>query len=76
MVYGEITANLYFTRLLGEDGGLRRDHFMVKQPGLFAPKFDATSSHAFTQSRITSQYYLEFTVWPVGTSASRYHTAV
>jgi len=23
---------------------------MVKQPGLFSPKFGATSSHAFTQS--------------------------
>jgi hypothetical protein len=37
-------------KLLGEDGSVRRDVVMVKQPGLFSPKFGATSSHVFTQS--------------------------
>ena len=36
--------------LLGEDGSVRRGVVMVKQPGLFSPKFGATSSHVFTQS--------------------------
>jgi hypothetical protein len=34
----------------GEDGSARRGVVMVKQPGLFSPKFGATSSHVFTQS--------------------------
>jgi hypothetical protein len=46
---------------------------MVKQPGLFSPKFEATSSHVFTQSPQKWQQNPEFTVWPVGTGASRYH---
>jgi hypothetical protein len=46
---------------------------MVKQPGLFLPKFGATSSHVFTQSQQKSQYSPEFTFWPVGTGALRYH---
>jgi hypothetical protein len=37
-------------KLLGEDGSVRRDGVMVKQPGLFSPKFGVTSSHVFTQS--------------------------
>jgi len=37
-------------KLLGEDGRLRRGVVMVKQSGLFSPKFGATSSHVFTQS--------------------------
>ena len=36
--------------LLGEDGSVRRGVVMVKQPGLFSPKFGATSSQVFTQS--------------------------
>jgi hypothetical protein len=31
-------------KLLGEDGSVRRGVFMVKQPGLFSPKFGATCS--------------------------------
>jgi hypothetical protein len=45
-------------KLLGEDGSVRRGVVMVKQPDLFSPKFGATSSYVFTQSR---------------TGASRYH---
>jgi hypothetical protein len=37
-------------KMLGEDGNVRRGVVMVKQPGLFSPKFGATSSHVFTQS--------------------------
>jgi hypothetical protein len=37
-------------KLLGEDGSARRGVVMLKQPGLFSPKFGATSSHVFKQS--------------------------
>jgi hypothetical protein len=37
-------------KLVGEDGIVRRGIVMVKQSGLFSPKFGATSSHVFTQS--------------------------
>jgi len=37
-------------KLLGEDGSMRRVVVMVKQPGLFSPKFGTKSSHVFTQS--------------------------
>jgi hypothetical protein len=37
-------------KLLGEEGSVRRGVVMVKQSGLFLPKFGATSSHVFTQS--------------------------
>jgi hypothetical protein len=37
-------------KLLGENGSVRRDVVMVKQLGLFSPRFGATSSHVFTQS--------------------------
>jgi hypothetical protein len=36
-------------KLLGEDGSVRRGVVMATQPGLFSPKFGATSSHVFTQ---------------------------
>jgi hypothetical protein len=43
--------NLVFhQKMLGEDGIVRRGVVMVKQPGLFSPKFGATSSHVYTQS--------------------------
>jgi hypothetical protein len=59
-------------KLLDEDGCVRRGVVMMKQPGLFSPTFGATSSHVFTQSPQNS----EFTVWPVGTGASRYHNCI
>jgi hypothetical protein len=37
-------------KLLGEDGSVRRGVVMLKQSGVFSPKFGATSSHVFTQS--------------------------
>jgi hypothetical protein len=46
---------------------------MVKQTGLFSPKFGATSSHGFTQLSQKSQFNPEFAVWPVVTGASGYH---
>jgi hypothetical protein len=52
---------------------VRRVVVMVKQPGLFSPKFGARSSHLFTQSPQNVLVEPEFTVWPVGTGASRYH---
>jgi hypothetical protein len=45
-----MTAIFFRQKLLGEDGSVRRGVVMVKQPGLFSPKFGATSSHVFTQS--------------------------
>jgi hypothetical protein len=51
--------------LLDEYGRVRRGVVMVKHPGLFSPNFGATSSHVFTQS--------DFTLWPFGPGASRYH---
>jgi hypothetical protein len=37
-------------KLLGENRSVRRGVVMVKQPGLFSPKFGARSSHVFKQS--------------------------
>jgi hypothetical protein len=37
-------------KLLGEDGSVRQVAVMVKQSGLFLPKFRATSLHVFMQS--------------------------
>jgi hypothetical protein len=37
-------------KLLGEDRSVRWGVVIVKQPGLFSPKFGVTSSHVFTQS--------------------------
>jgi hypothetical protein len=41
---------LFRQKLLGEVENVRRDVVMVEQPGVFSPKFGATSSHVFTQS--------------------------
>jgi hypothetical protein len=41
---------VFHQKLLDEDGSVRRSVAMVKQPGLFSPKFGATSSHDFKQS--------------------------
>jgi hypothetical protein len=41
---------LFRQKLLGEDGSVRRGVVMVKQSGLFWPKFGATSSHVSMQS--------------------------
>jgi hypothetical protein len=46
---------------------------MVKQPGLFSPKFGATSRTFSCSGRKTSQQNPKFTVWPIGTGTSRYH---
>jgi hypothetical protein len=37
---------MFRQKMLGEDGSVA----MVKQPGLFSPKFGATSPHVFMQS--------------------------
>jgi hypothetical protein len=36
-------VKIFRQKLLGEDGSVRRVVVMVKQPGLFSPKFGATS---------------------------------
>jgi hypothetical protein len=41
---------IFRQKVLGGDGSVRRGVDMVKQPGLFSPKFGATSSYVFTQS--------------------------
>ena len=48
---GDDSHFVFRQKLLGEDGSVRRGIFMVKQPGLFSPKFGATSSRIFTQSQ-------------------------
>jgi hypothetical protein len=47
---GDDSHFLFRQKLLGEDGSVRRSVVMLKQPGLFSPKFGATSSQVFTQS--------------------------
>jgi hypothetical protein len=66
--------NLVFRqKLRGEDGSVRWGIVMVKQPGLFSPKFGATSSHIFMQLPQNVAVEPKFTVWPVRTGALRYH---
>jgi hypothetical protein len=43
-------AAVFFQKLLGEDGVVRRRVVMAKQPSLFSPMFGATCLHVFTQS--------------------------
>jgi hypothetical protein len=45
---GDDSHFVFLQKLLGEDGSVRRGVVMVKQPGLFSPKFAATSSHVST----------------------------
>ena len=47
---GDDSHFVFRQRLLGEDRSVRQGVVMVKQPGLFPPKFGRMSSHAFTQS--------------------------
>ena len=47
---GDDSDFVFRQKLLGEDGSVRRGVVMVKQPGLFSPKFGAMSSHVLTQS--------------------------
>jgi hypothetical protein len=47
---GDESNFLFCQKLLGEDRSVRQGIVMVKQPGLFSPKFRATSSHSFMQS--------------------------
>jgi hypothetical protein len=49
-VCGADSHFVFRQKLLSEDRSVWRVVVMVKQPGLFSPKFGATSSHAFTQS--------------------------
>jgi hypothetical protein len=58
-------------QVLGEDESEGRGVIMVKQPGLFSPKFGATSSHISTQS--SQNVAVEFTVWPAGSNSLCYH---
>jgi hypothetical protein len=47
---GEDSRFVFRQKQLDEDGNVRRCVVMVKQSGLFSPKFGAMSSHVFTQS--------------------------
>jgi hypothetical protein len=47
---GDDSHFVYRQKLLGEDRGVIRGVVMVKQPGLFSPKFGATSSHVSKHS--------------------------
>jgi hypothetical protein len=47
---GDDSHLVFRQKLLGEDGIVRRGVVIVKQPGLFSPKFGKISSHVFTQS--------------------------
>ena len=41
---------VFCQKLLGEDGRVRWGVVMVKQPGLFSPKYGVMTLHVFTQS--------------------------
>jgi hypothetical protein len=73
-VGGDESHFLYRQKLLGENGSVRRGVVMVKQPGVFSPKFGATSLYVFTQlpQNITVEPGIH-SLRPVGTGASRYH---
>jgi hypothetical protein len=47
---GDDSHFVFCQKQLGEDERVRWDVVIVKQAGLFSPKFGATSSHVFTQS--------------------------
>jgi len=47
---GDDSHFVFRQKLLGEDRSVRRGVVMVKQPGLFSPKFGATFPHVFTLS--------------------------
>jgi hypothetical protein len=47
---GDESHFLFRQKLLGEDRSVRRGVVIVKQPGLFLPKFGAMPSHVLTQS--------------------------
>ena len=47
---GDDSNFAFHKNLLREDGSVSWGIVMVKQPGLFSPKFGAKSSHLFTQS--------------------------
>ena len=47
---GDDSHFVFRQKLLGENGSVRRGVVMVKQPGLFSPKFGAMSWDFFTQS--------------------------
>jgi hypothetical protein len=49
MVGGGWQPFVFHQKLLGDDGSVRRGVVMVKQPGLFSPKFGLMSSHVFMQ---------------------------
>jgi hypothetical protein len=46
---GDDSHFVFHQKLLCEDGSVRWGAVMVKQPGLFLPKFSAMSSHVFMQ---------------------------
>jgi hypothetical protein len=50
MVGGNDSHFVFHQKMLGEDGIMRRGVVMLKQPGLFSPKFWAKCSHVFKQS--------------------------
>jgi hypothetical protein len=47
---GDDSHFVFRQKLLGENGSVRRDVVMVKQPDLFSSKYGATTLHVFTQS--------------------------
>jgi hypothetical protein len=60
-------------KLQGKNGSVRRGVVMVKQPGMFSQKLGRRLRTFSRSRRKMSQLNPEFTVWPVGTSASGYH---
>jgi hypothetical protein len=45
-----MTDIFFRQKLLGDDESVRRGVVVVKQPGVFSPRFGAMSWHVFTQS--------------------------
>jgi hypothetical protein len=64
---------VFHQKLLGEGESVRRGVAMLKQPGLFSPKFRATSSLVFTQLSLNVAVEPGIHISPFRTGASRYH---
>jgi hypothetical protein len=50
MLGGDDSHFVFYQKPLSEDGSVKWGVVMVKQTGLFSPKFGATSSQVFTQT--------------------------
>jgi hypothetical protein len=70
---GDDSHSVFRQKLLGEEGSVRPGVVTAKQPGLFSLKFRGNVFARFhaVAAKLRSRTR-QFTVWPVGTGASRY----